>query len=157
VETMLTAQQTEGGPMSQRILIVANAVITNPEELPADLHRQAHEPHEVYVIAPIHTTRLQSWCSDTDDAYRKASRRLHDISSDIGSFRDAPRTLIGDEDPLTAVDDALAEFPADACVVVNRLPEQQTHRERDVAQRIRDRHGLPTTTLLVDSDGRLVA
>jgi hypothetical protein len=143
--------------MTQRILIVANAVITNPEALPPDLHRQAHEPHEVLVVAPIHTTRLQSWCSDIDGAHRVAQRRLHDISTDIGSFRDAPLTEIGDEDPLVAVDDALAQFPADACVVVNRLPERQTHQERDVARRIRDRHGLPTTTLTVDDDGRLVA
>lgn len=39
--------------MSQRILIVANVVITNPEDLPPDIHRRAHEPHDVLVIAPL--------------------------------------------------------------------------------------------------------
>jgi hypothetical protein len=143
--------------MSQRILIVANAVITNPEDLPPDIHAQAHSPHDVLVIAPIHTTRLQSWCSDIDDAERKARRRLDEIAADIGSFREPPFTQIGDEDQLAAVDDALAEFRADACVVVTRAPDQQNRHERGIAERIRERHGLPTTTLLVDGDGRLVA
>jgi hypothetical protein len=141
--------------MSQHILIVANAVITNPEDLPPAMHSQAHAPHEVLVVAPIHPTRLQSWCSDTDKAHREAHARLRDISADIGSFRTPPLTQVGDEDQLTAVDDALATFDADACVVINRLPSQQTHHERNVAQRIRDRHGLPTTQLFVDSRGRL--
>jgi hypothetical protein len=44
---------SEGGSMSQRILIVANVVITNPEDLPPDIHRRAHEPHDVLVIAPL--------------------------------------------------------------------------------------------------------
>jgi hypothetical protein len=143
--------------MSQRILIVANAVITNPEDLPPEIQAQAHAPHDVMVIAPIHTTRLQSWCSDIDEAQDKARRRLHDISTDISSFRTAPLTQVGDEDQLAAVDDALAEFPADACVVVTRVPDEQHRHERGIAERIRDRHGLPTTTLLVDRDGRLAA
>jgi hypothetical protein len=143
--------------MSQRILIVANAVITNPEDLPPDIHAQAHSPHDVLVIAPIHTSRLQSWCSDIDEPQRNAQRRLHDIAADIGSFREPPLTQIGDEDQLAAVGDALAEFPADACVVVTRVPDQQNRHERGIAERIRDRHGLPTTTLLVDRDGRLGA
>lgn len=143
--------------MSQRILIVANAVITNPEDLPPDIHAQAHSPHEVLVIAPIHTTRLESWCSDIDEAQRKAHRRLDEIATDIGSFREPPLTRIGDEDQMAAVDDALAEFPADACVVVTRVPDQQNRNERGIAARIRERHGLPTTTLLVDRDGRLAA
>jgi hypothetical protein len=143
--------------MSQRILIVANAVITNPEDLPPDIHAQAHSPHDVLVIAPIHTTRLQSWCSDIDEAQRTAGRRLDEIATDIGSFREAPLTRIGDEDQLAAVDDALADFPADACVIVTRVPDEQNRNERGLAQRIRERHGLPTTTLLVDRDGRLVA
>lgn len=143
--------------MSQRILIVANAVITNPEDLPPDIHAQAHAPHDVLVIAPIHTTRLQSWCSDIDEPQRKARRRLRDIAADIGSFREPPLTRIGDEDQLAAVDDALAEFPADACVVVTHVPDEQHRDERGIAERIRERHGLPTTTLLVDRDGRLAA
>jgi hypothetical protein len=143
--------------MSQRILIVANAVITNPEDLPPEIQARAHSQHDVLVIAPIHTTRLQSWCSDIDDAQRKARRRLHDIAADIGTFREPPLTRIGDEDQMAAVDDALAEFPADACVVVTRAPDQQNRNERGIAERIRERHGLPTTTLLVDRDGRLAA
>jgi hypothetical protein len=143
--------------MSQRILIVANAVITNPEDLPPEIYAQAHSPHDVLVVAPIHTSRLQSWCSDIDEAQRNARRRLHDIAADIGSFREPPLTQIGDEDQLAAVGDALAEFPADACVVVTHVPDEQNRNERGIAQRIRDRHGLPTTTLLVDRDGRLAA
>jgi hypothetical protein len=143
--------------MSQRILIVANAVITNPEDLPPDIHAQARSPHDVLVIAPIHPTRLESWCSDIDAAQRTARRRLDEIATDIGSFREAPLTQIGDEDQMAAVDDALAEFPADACVVVTRIPNEQHRRERGIAERIRERHGLPTTTLLVDRDGRLAA
>ncbi len=141
--------------MSHRILIVANAVITNPEDLPPDIHAQAHSPHDVLVVAPIHPTRLQSWCSDTDEAQRSARIRLQEIATDIGSFREPPLTRIGDEDQLAAVDDALAEFPADACVVVTRVPDAQNRQERGIAERIRERHGLPTTTLWVDRDGRL--
>ena len=51
-----------------------------------------------------------------------------------------------------------------AAVVAGTIDEDKLNamartRERklSIAQRIRDRHGLPTTTLLVDRDGRLAA
>lgn len=142
--------------MSDRILIVANTLISDAEHtLPPSVGPRSTA--ELFVVAPTLTTRLQSLSSDVDGARRAAEDRLQWISADMRRFRSAPRTAVGDENQVVAVGDALAEFDADECVVVSHTPERENFHERRVAQRIRARFDLPTTLLHVDDGGRVVA
>ncbi len=142
--------------MPDRVLILANEFIVDADRsLPTDVRERADRPHDVLVVAPLLTTRLQSYASDVDGARADAERRLTRIAADIERRGTAPRTVVGDENQLVAVEDALAWFDADVCVVVSHARGCANYHERKVAQRIRDTFALPTINLVVDEEGRL--
>ena len=142
--------------MPDHVLILANEYVVDAQRsLPPTLVAQSRRTHEVLLVAPIMPSRLQSLCSDTDRARGVAAARLRRIADDMSRFRSPPRLQIGDEDQLTAVSDALATFPADACVVIAHPDDCRHYRERNVAQRIRARFDLPTSLLTVNAHGRV--
>jgi hypothetical protein len=143
--------------MPDRVLILANAVITNAREsLPESLRSDRRRARELMVVAPRLTTRLQTLCSDIDDAHHAAEQRLHHIATDMSAFRTPPLTSVGDENQLQAVADALTSFDADACVVITHTREQANYHEHGVPQLIHEHFRLPTTTLTVNTYGRIV-
>jgi hypothetical protein len=143
--------------MPDRVLIIANALITNARRsLPTSLRQHDNHAREVLVIAPMLTTRLQCLTSDIDDAHHAAQQRLRDIAADMSTFRTPPLTTIGDENQVLAVADALATFDADACVVVTHTREHANYREHGVPEQIHEQFRLPTTTLTVDTHGHIV-
>lgn len=142
--------------MPERVLVLANELITDARhELPKSL-RQGASTRELFVIAPVLTTRLQSVTSDIDDAHRAAEQRLRHIAHDMSGFRIPPLTMVGDENQLLAVADALAIFDADACVLVTPDQEHANYHERGVPEQIHEQFRLPTTTLTVNLHGRIV-
>jgi hypothetical protein len=50
----------------------------------------------------------------------------------------------------------LATFDAEACVVVTHTREHANYHEHGVPEQIREQFRLPTTTLTVDTHGRIV-
>jgi hypothetical protein len=143
--------------MPDRVLIIANALITNARQsLPPSLRGNGNRAREVMVIAPMLTTRLQCLTSDIDDAHRAAQQRLCHIAADMSTFRTPPLTTVGDENQVLAVADALASFDADACVIVTHTPEQANYHEHGVPEQIHEQFRLPTTTLTVDTHGQIV-
>jgi hypothetical protein len=140
--------------MPHRVLILANEFIADAaRSLPPEIRSKASRDHDVLVVAPILPTKVQSLCSDIDNASRDANQRLTRIAADIGRDRTPPRTMIGDENQLLAIEDALWDFDANACVVVIHAHGAQHHRERSIPTRIHERFGLPTTVILVDRAG----
>lgn len=144
---------------AKRVLIIANeAVADRPAGVPEIVRRQVLEAEEVRVIAPMLTTRLQSWVSDIDAAASKADERMNAIVGSIdASGQPATAGQVGDEDPLQAVEDALAVFPADALILAVHAPDVANWRERRFAEKVRARFDLPVTEMLLDRDGRVVS
>jgi hypothetical protein len=144
---------------AKRVLIIANeAVADRPAGVPEVVRKQVLEAEEVRVVAPMLTGRLQSWVSDIDAAASKADDRMHAIVGSIGaSGQAATRGHVGDEDPLQAVADALADFPADALILAVHTPDAANWRERRFAEKVRERFDLPVTEMLLDRDGRVVS
>ncbi|HEV3408618.1 MAG TPA: hypothetical protein VG079_08030 [Gaiellaceae bacterium] len=144
---------------AKRVLIIANeAVADRPAGVPEVVRRQVLEAEEVRVIAPTLTTRLQSWASDIDAAASKADERMHAIVGSIdASGQPATTGHVGDEDPVQAVADALAAFPADALILAVHAPDAANWRERRFADKVRERFDLPVTEMLLDRDGRVVS
>jgi hypothetical protein len=140
--------------MPDRVLILANEFIPDAaRSLPPEIRSRASQDHDVLVVAPIAPTRVQSLCSDIDKASRVARERLTRIAADISQYRTPPKTMLGDENQLLAIEDALWDFDANACVVVIHAAGAQYHKERAVPKRIRERFGLPTTVILIDPAG----
>src|SRR5918997_6824421 len=109
----------------KRVLIIANeAVADRPAGVPEVVRRQVLEADEVRVVAPMLTSRLESWVSDIDRAAGQADERMNAIVGSIGtSGQPAARGQVGDEDPMQAVADALASFPADALILALHTPD----------------------------------
>jgi hypothetical protein len=143
---------------ARRVLIIANEAPADPAELPEGLRKEILEADEVRVVAPILTTRLQSWASDIDAAAVEADVRMNAIVGSISEGGQAgARGDIGDEDPRQAVADALAQFPADALIVSVHPPDVANCRERRLTEEALERFGLPVTEVVIDRDGRILS
>ena len=143
----------------KRVLIIANdAVADRPAGVPEVVRTQVLEADEVRVVAPMLTSRLQSWVSDIDGAACEADGRMQAIVGSIGaSGQPATRGQIGDEDPVQAVADALADFPADSLILAVHAPDVANWRERRLIEKVRARFDLPVIEMLLDGEGRVVS
>lgn len=144
---------------AKRLLIIANDLICErSSELPEDVRRQIREADEVHVVTLMLTTTLQSWVSDIDGAALAADERVQAIVGDIrASGQEAAHGEVGDENELHAVDDALAEFPADGLILAVHAPEVANWHEQGFADQVRARFNLPVTEVVLDRGGHVLS
>ena len=71
----------------------------------------------VLVVAPALNSRLRRWASDEDRARRRAAERLRAYLDQLEKHGVHAEGRVGDADPLLAIADALAIFPADEIVI----------------------------------------
>src|SRR5262245_11458185 len=91
-------------------------------------------PHgKVLVVAPALNSRLRRWASDEDRARRRAAERLRAHLEHLERRGVHAEGRVGDADPLLAIADALATFPADEIVIAGSVPlaEKLAHRARN--------------------------
>ena len=96
-----------GPTVPRRVLVVAVEAVV-PEGL-------AHA--DVVVVAPALNSRLRRWVSDEDAARGRAEARLDTLLERLRPITGHVEGRVGDADPLLAIGDALATFPADEVVV----------------------------------------
>ena len=97
---------------------------------------------DVVVVAPALNSRLRRWVSDEDAARRRAEERLGTLVDRLRPITGHVEGRVGDADPLLAIGDALATFPADEIVVVAR-PDASVGRVEALIARARDRFPVP--------------
>ena len=132
----------------RRVLVVANRACPCPTLVDA-VEDHAAGGH-VHVVAPALNARLRHWVSDIDGALANAQQRLANV---VETFRHSGLQVtaeVGDSDPLMAIDDALAQFPADEIVLATRVPGEANWLERGLAARARERFSLPVVQLAGD-------
>jgi len=130
-------------------------LVSTAEPISAELLRAVigdmPDDAEVLVIAPATThSPLRFWVSDVDEAIAHAEQvqsetveRLEEEGIDVAG-------AVGDSEPLQAIEDALAMFPADRVVVVEHPREERDYREDgDLATRVRERFGVPVDVATV--------
>jgi hypothetical protein len=144
---------------AKRLLIISNELIADrPGGVPEVVSKQVRDADEVRVVVPALTGRLQSWLSDIDGAVVEADTRMQDLVGDIRSTgHPGIHGQVGDEDPLQAVADALADFPADAIIISVHPSDEANWRERRLGEKVRARFGLPLTEMILDRDGRVLS
>ena len=121
-----------GPSVPRRVLVVAvDAVV------PEGLARA-----DVVVVAPALNSRLRRWVSDEDAARRRAHERLDALVDRLRPVAGRVEGRVGDADPLLAIGDALATFPADEIVVVAR-PDASVGRVEALIAQARDRFPVP--------------
>jgi hypothetical protein len=145
--------------MAFRVLIIANGFVQGaPDSFPPDVRKLFEQTHEVRVLVPTRTGRLAWLTSDTGPAKREASALVSEILADMQrkGIEHRPSGHVGDENQLLAIEDALAQFSADAIVVVGHVPGQDNWHERHVIERARERFGLPVHAIPITVEGEVI-
>lgn len=131
----------------ERLLVVANRTCPCPALIDLVAARATLDT-EVLVVSPALNRRLRHWVSDTDGAMAAARERLELALGLLGDAGVSAGGEIGDADPLQAIEDALARFPADALIVSTHPPGESNWLEKDLVQRAEERFELPVTHLV---------
>jgi hypothetical protein len=91
----------------------------------------------VLVVAPALNSRLRRWVSDEDRARRRAAERLRAYLDQFQERGVHAVGRVGDADPLLAIADALAMFPADEIVIAADAVPLAEHLARRARQQFR--------------------
>jgi nucleotide-binding universal stress UspA family protein len=134
---------------ARRVLVVVNEN-ADRDELHAALHeRVVRTRADVLVVAPALNSRLRHWLSDEDAARRQADERLCRCVEQLRLSGFAAEGLIGDSDPVQAIEDALALFEADVLVIATHPHGRSNWLAVDLVERARRRFRLPIVHLVI--------
>jgi hypothetical protein len=98
---------------------------------------------EVLVVSPaMQQSGLRFWMSDSDDAIIAAEKAADESAEALRPEAGHVRAQTGESDPLQAIEDALATFPADRIIVFRG--EEDDYREEQLAE-ARERFDVPVT------------
>jgi universal stress protein family protein len=140
-----------------RILVVANET-SEGRALHTTIRSRAPDPGAVRVllVAPALNSRVRHWLSDEAEARRDAEERLRRSLDLLDEAEISAEGVVGDADPLQAIDDALRIFPADEIVVATHPEGRSNWLARDLITRARRRFTQPIIHVVVD-DARIAA
>jgi multidrug efflux pump subunit AcrA (membrane-fusion protein) len=132
----------------RRILVIANRTCPCPTLADELAVRASDTRIDVLVVAPALNSRLRHWLSDTDEAVARARERLDLAVAALRERGIRARGAVGDSDPLLAIADARARFPADEIVIATLPPGQSNWIERRLIENARTRFDLPIAHLV---------
>jgi acyl-CoA synthetase (AMP-forming)/AMP-acid ligase II len=107
------------------------------------------EGAHVLVVAPaVNESPVAFWVSDSDDAIADAQSVAERTAADLREQGARTRATTGESEPLLALQDALATYPADRILVVARDDDERArYREENLAAEAERRFGIPVTEL----------
>jgi hypothetical protein len=104
------------------------------------------EGSEVLVVAPaINESPIAFWVSDADEAIADAESAAERTAEQLRERGARTRATTGESEPLVALQDALATYPADRVLIFVRGEDGARYREDDVLGEARRRFGVPIT------------
>ncbi len=105
----------------------------------------------VRVVAPASKVSPLKWIlSDEDEARAEAVEAAEEATEAVSEVAPAEAEA-GDTDPVLAIQDALATFPADEILIETPRGSEATWLEKDTAGEALERFGLPVSHLVVDA------
>jgi hypothetical protein len=135
---------------AKRILVVANETIGGDVLIETIARVAPASEAEVLALAPALTSRLAYWTSSDDRARRDAEHRLARCIELLAAAGVHAEGVVGDADPLRAIEDALHLFPADQMVIATHPEERSNWLARNVVAKSREAFGLPVLHIVVD-------
>ena len=101
---------------------------------------------QVLVVSPaVNESPVAFWMSDSDEAIAEAEFAAGRTAEALSQEGARTRAQTGESEPLLALQDALATFPADRVLVVVREGDAARYREDDVVGEAERRFGVPVT------------
>jgi hypothetical protein len=137
------SQQSE-----RRILVIANRTCPCPT-LTDEIADRAHgAPIDVLVVAPALNSRLRHWVSDVDGAVAIAHERVALAVAELRARGISARGEVGDANPLTAIEDALALFPATEIIIATHPPKRSNWLEHGLVDKATAHFDIPIDHLV---------
>jgi hypothetical protein len=130
------------------ILVIANRTCPCPTLVDEVARRAIDPPAGVLVVAPALNSRLRHWVSDVDYAVAQARDRVELAVAELRERGVGARGEVGDANPLLAIADALAGFPASEIVIATHPEGQSNWLERGLIEKATARFDLPITHLV---------
>ncbi len=140
-EPIEVARATDG---RYHVLVVVTVAAADPHAVEAIASAASAHDTEVLVLAPALNRRLSHWLSDLRGARLRAQERLAVSLAALAAAHVEATGTVGDTDPVQAVEDTLASYPALEVIFVTGEGE-----EREVAE-VRRRLDRPLRHLVVD-------
>jgi hypothetical protein len=101
---------------------------------------------EVLVVSPaVNESPLAFWVSDSDEAIADAESTAEATAAALRERGARARATTGESEPLLALQDALATYPADRVLIFVRDEDEARYREDDVVGEAERRFGVPVT------------
>jgi hypothetical protein len=111
----------------------------------------AGERTEVMVVAPaLQESAFRFWLSDADEAIQRAEEVRRRTVENLDQSGMAASGDTGESDPLDAIQDALATFPADRIVLFTHPGSERRYREDIDPVEVEERFGLPVEKATVE-------
>jgi hypothetical protein len=125
-----------------RLLVIAPEPVA-PEQLADVVDEDLHDA-EIRVVTPaLNDSRLAFWVSDPDEAIAKAESAEEETVGRLRAEGIDAAGKTGESDPMVALEDALATFPADRVVIFRHPAGEQAYLEDDVIDAAREHVGIP--------------
>lgn len=147
---------------TDHVLLLVSEPSLSPEVIAAIGAHLEDRPREVMVVAPAFIgSAIKHAMGDVDEARVKAQGVLDESIAQLKGEGVAATGVVGDSDPLLALQDALQTFPADEIVIVTRPEDSARWLEDNLYDRAEKTFEQPIVHLEVegssDDGGHVVA
>jgi hypothetical protein len=133
---------------SPRILVIANQTCPCPTLVDEVARRAGNPLSDVRVVAPALNSRLRHWVSDIDDAVARARKRVELAVGELRERGVMAHGEVGDSNPMLAIADALADFPATEIVIATYPPGRSNWLEHGLIENASMSFDIPVTHLI---------
>jgi hypothetical protein len=130
------------------LLVVADGRCDSAELCRAVQRSLAGRPGEVLVLAPVLASPLHFLTDDEEGEREDARARLTETVLGLERLGIESHGMLGGDDPLQAIGDALAGFAASEILLV--APDRRSWLEHDLERKARDAFGVHVSTVTLD-------
>lgn len=132
-----------------RLLVVADVHCDGPALCDAVQHSIAGRPSDVLVVAPVLASPLHFLTNAESGERTDADLRLSEAVEGLSGLGITARGMLGSDDPLQAIGDALAGFPADEILLAAAASTSRNWLEFGLERRARDAFGVHVSSVTV--------
>jgi hypothetical protein len=136
------------------LVLAAEPVLAPPIVGELRRHLVDTKDAQLMVIAPsLADSPLKHAMGDVDEGRERAERVLATSLDELERNGTSPQGRIGDADPILAIEDALAEFPADEIIVVTAPEGEGAYSEDEIFDRARAQFDQEVVRLAIGQAG----
>jgi hypothetical protein len=138
---------------SLRLLIVTDAVASDPASLPPIIRYLIETASDRFIVSPRLTNPFEWLESDIDKATAQAENRLSAVLTHFKTDAAPLDGTVGDETLMLAVEDAMNDFRPDHLIIGIRTHHHDSWQERHLIEKVRHRFHVPLTVFEIDDQG----